>query len=247
MNAEKYLAVRLTHATYHSNLHAASASHKRGHAGVPREYNCPLSAFFHHLLLFFVHLNYFGPVLLGVLDSSFLFLPFGNDLLVVGLVARHHQGYLFYVLAAVCGSTTGVFLLDLVARKLGEEGIQKVTGPRRFKYLKRKMRQRGGIALVLACIAPPPFPFTPVIATNSALEYPRGKLLLVVAITRAVRFLILGYLALKYGSAILRVAKSDDFKWAMIAFIGVCVIGSVFSVLNWIRKSRSQNPAGASK
>jgi membrane protein YqaA with SNARE-associated domain len=206
-----------------------------------------LSAFFQSLLHFFIHLNYAGPFIMGILDSSFLFLPFGNDLLVVGLVAHHHQGYLLYVLSAVCGSTTGVFLLDLVARKAGEEGIQKVTGPARFNYLKRKIGQRGGVALVLACIAPPPFPFSPVVATNSALGYPRRKLLFLVAISRAARFLILGYLALRYGRAILRVAKSDDFKWAMIAFIAVCAIGSSFSVYKWVRKSRSAKPAGTPK
>lgn len=39
--------------------------------------------FFHPLLQFLLHIGYFGPLLMGVLDSSFLFLPFGNDLLVV--------------------------------------------------------------------------------------------------------------------------------------------------------------------
>ncbi len=106
-----------------------------------------MSSFFHHLLRFLFHLGYFGPVVMGVLDSSFLFLPFGNDLLVVALVAQHHQGYLFYVLAAVCGSTAGVFLLDLIARKLGEEGIRKVAGNRRFEYLKGKIGKRGASPL----------------------------------------------------------------------------------------------------
>lgn len=181
------------------------------------------------------------------MDSSFLVFPFGNDLLVVALVAHNHQGYLLYVLTAACGSTSGVFLLDLVARKLGEEGIQKVTGPDRFNYLKKKIGQRGGFAVVLACIAPPPFPFSPVIATNSALGYPRHKLLLLVGCTRAVRFLVLGFLAIHYGSAIMRIVKSDDFKWAMIGFIVVCVVGSVFSVLNWVRKSRGRKPAETRK
>jgi hypothetical protein len=67
---------------------------------------------------FLLHLGYFGPVLMGILDSSFLFLPFGNDLLVVTLMARHHQGWLWYVLAAAVGSTIGVFALALVAQKL---------------------------------------------------------------------------------------------------------------------------------
>lgn len=182
-----------------------------------------------------------------MLDSSFLVFPFGNDLLVVALVAHNHQGYLLYVLSAACGSTCGVFLLDLVARKLGEEGIQKVTGPDRFEYLKKKIGQRGAFAVVLACIAPPPFPFSPVIATNSALGYPRHKLLLLVGCTRGARFLVLGYLAIRYGSAIMQVIKSDDFKWAMVGFIVVCVVGSVFSILKWVRRGRTRKTAGTRK
>lgn len=183
-------------------------------------------------------MGYFGPFLLGIVDASFLFLPFGNDLLIVGLVARHHQGYLLYVAAAVCGCTIGVFLLDLVARKLGEEGIQKMAGKRRFEKLKRKIGEKGGRTLVIASLAPPPFPFTMVIAANSALDYPRKRLLAIVAASRAVRFLILGALAIKFGPSILRIAKSDPFKWTMIVFILLCIAGSVFSVVKWLRHSR---------
>ena len=76
---------------------------------------CPLSSAIFFTYLF--QLGYFGPLVMGVLDSSFLFLPFGNDLLVVGLIARHHQGFILYVLAAATGSMLGVLLLDLIARK----------------------------------------------------------------------------------------------------------------------------------
>ncbi len=39
------------------------------------------------LFRFLFHIGYLGPLVMGVLDSSFLVLPFGNDLLIVGLVA----------------------------------------------------------------------------------------------------------------------------------------------------------------
>ena len=180
---------------------------------------------------------------MGVLDSSFLFLPFGNDLLIVGLVARHHQGLIIYVLAAACGSTFGVLLLDLVARKGGEEGIQKVAGPKRFEYLKRKIGEKGGRAIVLGCLAPPPFPFTMVVATNSALGYPRRRLLWIVWLTRAARFTIIGLLAVKFGRVILRIADSPAFKWSMAGFIAICIIGSAISITNWVRKSRRAKTA----
>ena len=172
---------------------------------------------------------------MGVMDSSFLFLPFGNDLLVVGLVARHHDGWPFYVLSAVCGSTLGVFLLDLLARKGGEKGVQKAAGQKRFEMLKRRIGEKGGRALVIGCIAPPPFPFTMVVAVNSALGYPRQRLLWTVAGARAVRFTILSLLAIKFGRAILRIANSEPFRWTMICFSVLCIVGSVFSVVKWIR------------
>ncbi len=184
---------------------------------------------------------------MGVLDSSFLFLPFGNDLLVVGLVARHHEGYLLYVLSAVCGSVTGVFFLDLIARKGGEAGVQKVAGQRRFEYLKRKIGQRGGAAIVVGCLAPPPFPFTMVVATNSALGYPRKRLLLLVGVTRAARFLILGFLAIQFGRTILRIANSQAFRWTMIVFVVICMVGSVLSIWKWLRHGKSRETAHAVK
>jgi membrane protein YqaA with SNARE-associated domain len=197
-----------------------------------------LSTFFRHLLHIFFQLGYFGPLVMGVLDSSFLFLPFGNDLLVVSLVARHHQGLIIYVLSAATGSTLGVLLLDLVARKAGEEGIQKVAGNKRFDYLKRKIGEKGGKALVLGSLAPPPFPFTMLVATNSALGYPRSRLLWIVWLARALRFTIIGLLALKFGPAILRIINSSAFRWTMVVFIAICLVGSAFSIANWVRKSR---------
>lgn len=173
---------------------------------------------------------------MGILDSSFLFVPFGNDFLVAGLVARHHQGYPFYVASAVCGSTCGTFLLDLVARKAGEAGVQKVAGRARFEYLKRKIGEKGGRAIILGCLAPPPFPFTMVVATTSALGYPRKKLLATVAAARAARFLILGYLAIRFGREILRIASSQPFRWTMICFVILCAVGSALSVVNWVKK-----------
>jgi membrane protein YqaA with SNARE-associated domain len=186
---------------------------------------------------------------MGVMDSSFLFLPFGNDLLVVGLVARHHGGWPLYVVSAVCGSTLGVFLLDLIARKSGEAGVQKVAGPKRFEYLKKKIGEHGGAAVALGSIAPPPFPFTMVVAVNSALGYPRQRLLWTVAAARALRFVILSLLAIKFGRTILHIANSEGFKWTMIAFSILCIAGSVFSIMKWVRrggkKEAAEEPAQA--
>jgi membrane protein YqaA with SNARE-associated domain len=198
-----------------------------------------LQRFFHPLLRFLFHLGYFGPFAMGVLDSSFLFLPFGNDLLVVALTARHHDGYLVYVASATVGSVLGVLLLDLCARKIGESGVTRVAGQQRFTSLKRKIDEFGGKTLVTASLAPPPFPFTMVVAVNSALGYPRKRLLVIVALSRAARFLILGALAIQFGRVVIHIVNSAGFRYFMYCFTAICVVGSVFSIATWIRKGRS--------
>ena len=65
-----------------------------------------------------------GLLILGLLDSSFLFLPLGNDLLMLGLTAHQHDKLLYYAVMATAGSAAGCFLTDWVARK-GERRVCK--------------------------------------------------------------------------------------------------------------------------
>jgi membrane protein YqaA with SNARE-associated domain len=192
----------------------------------------------HQIFLALLHLGPAGLVILGVLDSSFLFLPIGNDLLLVALSLRHREQLPFFVVAAASGSAAGVFLLDLMARKAGEVGIQKIVSKRRFEFLKRKMSTRAGIAIALACIAPPPFPFTPVVATASAFNYPRWRLVAMVFGGRLVRFTIIGLLALTFGRQILAFVKTNVFLGVMIVIIVVSLVGSILSVRRWVKQSR---------
>lgn len=191
---------------------------------------------FRHLFGFLLYLGAFGPLILGVLDSSFLFLPFGNDILVIVLVARDHNHLPIYILTASLGSTAGVLLLDLVCRNSGEKGLERMMSRKRLEYLKRKMGQRASVALTIACLAPPPFPFTAVVAAASAFQYPRLRLLAVVAMGRAIRFLVVGMLAIWLGRQILVIVRSTGFTRFMIGFVLVCLAGSIFSVIRWVRK-----------
>ena len=203
-----------------------------------------MAHFFRPFLHFLFHLGYFGPFVLGILDSSFLVLPFGNDLLVVGLIAHHHAGFFFYVLSAACGSTVGVFLLSSVARKFGEDGIRKVAGQRQFDRLKKHIGSRSGVAVAIGCLAPPPFPFTMVIAAASALGYSLWRVAAINFVSRAVRFAVLGVLAIKFGTSILRIAKSPVFVWSMIVFIALCLLASAYSIWHWVRSTRPDKQHG---
>jgi membrane protein YqaA with SNARE-associated domain len=196
-----------------------------------------VSSVLRHLFVWLVSLGLFGPLIFGIADSSFLFLPFGNDLLVVILTARDSAHLPFYVVTAAIGSTLGVLLLDAVCRKGGEEGLKRMMKPRRLEYFKRRMSNQAAIAIGLACLAPPPFPFTLVIASASAFAYPRLRLLSLVFVARAIRFVIVGWLAIRFGRDILRIARAPETTWIMVGFIVLCIIGSAFQILQWVRRS----------
>lgn len=185
---------------------------------------------------FVVGLGYFAPLAMGILDSSFLVLPYGNDLLIVGLVARHHSGAPWYILSAASGSTLGVLLLAIVSRKLGESGVRRIAGENRYKKLKNRIGNRAGMAICAGAIAPPPFPFTIVIAAVAAVGYSLWRILIFTFVARATRFAILAILAIEFGKAIIGIAKSAPFEWAVIVFAALCAIASGFSIWRWFRR-----------
>ncbi len=180
-----------------------------------------------------------GLLVMGVLDSSFLFLPLGNDLLVIAMTANRHNFMPYFAAMATAGSVAGCFLLDLVFRKGGEQALDRHMHSKRFEYVRSCVEKQAGWAVAVASVMPPPFPFTPFVAASAALEYPRRKLLGVIAASRFVRFSIEGVLAIYFGHGILRLMRSPEVADAVIGLIIVSLAGSAFSVFRWIKRSRT--------
>jgi membrane protein YqaA with SNARE-associated domain len=182
-----------------------------------------------------------GLLVIGVADSSFLFAPWGNDLLVIAMTTRHPSvvRMLYYAFMSAAGSVLGCLLIDLTIRPLGAKGLEKYLSVRRLKHVQRKVRENADKALAVASLAPPPFPFTPFIMGAAALQYSRGRLVAVVGITRAVRFTLLGALALRFGSHILRWARNPIVQAFLISLTIFCTVGSAVSVYGWIKRGRS--------
>lgn len=197
----------------------------------------------HLTALLFGLIKFGGPglLILGILDSSFLVAPLGNDLLVIAMTARSRSvmHMLYYAGMSTIGSVLGCLLVDFVMRGPGEHGLEKHLKRKQLDYIKRKVQGSAAWALVVASIAPPPFPFTPFIMAASALQYPRERLLAVVGTARMVRFTALGILALYFGETIIHWAKSPLVIDLMIGLIVISVIASVVSVYGWIKRSRT--------
>jgi membrane protein YqaA with SNARE-associated domain len=190
------------------------------------------------MLRFFLRLGIFGLFLLSALDSSFLVLPFGNDLLLIALVSSGKSSlkWIAYVLVSALGSLVGVFVVDVLMRKAGEKGLEHFLSPRKIEKLKQKMENKAGITVFVATVLPPPFPFTPVVMTASALQCSRGKLFGAVFVGRLVRFTIEALLALYFGRQLIRFIRSDVVQYAVYGLIGLAVVLSTLSLLTWLRR-----------
>jgi len=178
------------------------------------------------------HAGGMGLLTLGALDSSPLVAPMGNDLLVLALSARYHERMLYYVVMATVGSLIGCFVTDWISRK-SESGQKKLVSGKHLVYIRKLVKKGAAVALVVASLMPPPFPFTAFVAAAAAFRYPRNKLLSFVGVGRFVRFAIEGALAIHYGRWIIKQAESPLLYHVMIALIVISIGGSAFAIYQW--------------
>ena len=78
-------------------------------------------------------------------------------------------------------------------RKSAKSGQEKVY--RRF--------EKGGFStIVVGSILPPPFPLVPVLMAAGVMQYPAQKFLAALALGRGIRFLVVAYLGMLYGTEV---------------------------------------------
>lgn len=189
----------------------------------------------------------FGLLLMSALDSSFLVLPFGNDLLLIALVSSNRESLMWiaYVIASATGSVIGVFVIDLLMRKAGEKGLERFISQKKIEKLKSKLENKAFITVFLATLIPPPFPFTPVVMTASALQSPRAQLLAAVFVGRLIRFGAEAILALYFGRQVIAFINSDIVTYIVYGMIAIAVVLSTLSLMRWLKRNKTEPAAEA--
>ena len=195
--------------------------------------------FIRQVFRFFAQLGGFGLLGLGILDSSFLFMPLGNDLLIVALTARKPDLFWYYAIMATLGSMIGVTLTDLVSRKLGEVGLERIVARQKLERVKARLKSHTWWGLGMAALLPPPFPFTAFVIAASAVQVSRWRVLSAVAAGRAVRFITLSLLAVQYGRQVLRMAERPEVQYFVLGLAVISIAGSVLSVMKWVQSARA--------
>jgi membrane protein YqaA with SNARE-associated domain len=170
-----------------------------------------------------------GLLTLSIFDASPLVVPFGNDLLMLALSARHHDRVAYYIFMVTAGSLIGSLFTDWLSRK-GEHGLKKIVPGKYQDAITKLVKTKSGWTLLIGALMPPPFPFTAIVAATAAFRYPRKKLLGFIAAGRMIRFSIEAALAIHYGRWIVRQASSPLLEHVMIVIIVLSILGSAYSI-----------------
>jgi membrane protein YqaA with SNARE-associated domain len=189
--------------------------------------------------LFGYFLSWWGALLVSFLDSTLLFvIPFGNDALIIYLVARNPELFWLYPLLMTAGSVAGASLTYWIGHKVGDEGLPRLVSPKHLERMKRRVKDAGAGRLAIAAALPPPFPLTPFVLTCGALDLNRTRFLVLFAVVRIVRFGAEATLARMYGTKVLRILESDIVTTIAIMLTVVAIVGTVTSGIVLWRRTR---------
>lgn len=196
----------------------------------------------HSFRRWILHLGALGFIPLGLLDSSVIPLPGSMDVLTIVLAARDPKLWPYYAAMATIGSVLGGFVTYRLARKGGEKAMEKRLSPKTVKKVVKIFEQRGFAAIAIPALLPPPMPLVPFVLAAGAMQYSVKKFLLAMTVGRIARYMILAYLAARYGRNVLPMLLRDGDS-VILGVVGlvaaVVVIYFVFRAMKSKKKAKS--------
>lgn len=144
-----------------------------------------------------------GLIPLGLLDNSLVPLPGIMDVATILLAARQEKLWLYYAVMATAGSVLGGFATYRVARKGGKEALEHRFTRRKVDKVCKIFERWGFGAIAIPAFLPPPVPMVPFLLAAGAMQYPARKFLVALTLGRISRYMVLAYLAARYGRQII--------------------------------------------
>ncbi|HEX8999807.1 MAG TPA: VTT domain-containing protein [Blastocatellia bacterium] len=174
-----------------------------------------------------------GILAIGFMDAAFIPLPGGPDVVVMALSHNNHAMMPVYVLAAVIGSTLGSLILYFAARKGGQAVLRKFSPEKRAR-VEDLLERYDILAMLLASVLPPPFPFKLFVLSAGAFKMQLWRFVAALVVGRGFRFLLEGILAVKYGEQAMDIFKNHYPKIGL----GVAAAIIVIYLFNSLLKKR---------
>lgn len=182
----------------------------------------------------------FGLFAIAFLDSVMVPMPGGVDAVLLLLAAARPSWLLIYVAAATIGSTIGCVALYRLSQRAGKKALSRFSESKQ-KRVKDLLDRYDVMSVLVASLLPPPFPFKLFVVSAGVFRLNLMRFTLAVAGGRTFRYLLLGYLAARYGDQ----AKELLTRYYPAIGITLAVLIVLFFVVKaLIRQSGKNQPSG---
>jgi membrane protein YqaA with SNARE-associated domain len=176
----------------------------------------------------------FGLFAVAFLDSTFVPLPSSADALMILLSTTNPNWMLLYAFMATSGSALGCWVLYLISRRAGSRALNRFSEAKQLR-VKNWIEKYDAFAVLVATLLPPPFPFKLFVVTAGVFRFSLLRFMLAIIVGRAFRFLLEGFLAVRYGTQ----AKEILAKYYPIIGLGLAVAIVLFVVVKRLIKRGS--------
>ncbi|HEX8146913.1 MAG TPA: VTT domain-containing protein [Pyrinomonadaceae bacterium] len=140
----------------------------------------------------------FGLFAIALLDSALVPLPGGPDAVMLLLSTQSPARMPLYALGATAGSVLGCVVLYYISKRAGRRALEKFP-PQKQARVKELVDRYDVLSVLVASVLPPPFPFKLFVITAGVFRLSLLRFAAAVAVGRAFRFFLEGYLAVRYG------------------------------------------------
>lgn len=180
-----------------------------------------------------------GLFLIAFLDSAGVPLPGGVDVVVLLLAWQQPSLFVWIALAASTGSTLGCLVLYRIGRTGGERAVRRLD-PAKREWVTRKVRENDVVAMLVAVLAPPPFPAKVFMLVAGIVGMSWTRFAGAIFVGRMIRFTGEAYLAVRLGD---RAVETLQEHYPTIgATLALTVV--LYLAVKWIRKRRRLPAAG---
>lgn len=174
----------------------------------------------------------FGLFAIALLDSALIPLPGGPDAVMMLLSAARPAWMPIYAAAATLGSVAGCVILYHLSARAGRRALARFSAAKQAR-VKSLIDRYDVLSVLVASVLPPPFPFKLFVVSAGVFRLNLLRFALAIAVGRAFRFLLEGYLAARYGE------QAKDLLARYYPAIGIGFAALI--VLGFISKSVLKN------
>ncbi len=179
---------------------------------------------------------------MAAFDSSMVFFSATGDRYnaVVILASRSHRLFWVYpLLASAEPSLCGAAVTFYMGRRLGEPGLEHFISKKRLANVRKRIEEKGAVALAVLDLIPPPFPFTACILAAGALEVSPLIFFVTLFFSRLLRFGVEAVLAYFYGQQIIGWLQSGTVEYIGVFLLALAVVGTAITIFQLARNTRS--------